>query len=402
LKVDNSSWTGTFSKTTLGVFVILNVAVIVGVIPVHAAGLQLTQTFLNPRPASDSFFGFSVAGSHKTIIVGTPSDNTAGSHAGAAYLFNASNGELLRTFLSPTPNSGDEFGISVAAVGSNILIGAHLVNAGAQFSGAAYLFNGVTGKLVRTFVSPTPTFVGRFGESVGFTENNETISNDVLIGGFTAAYLFDGATGNLLQTFHDPNPSGNDAFGSRVLGVGGNVLVGAHLTSIGATASGAAYLFDSRTGALLQTFLNPNPTNFGFFGLGLGSFRGNVIIGAPQDFNGGTQSGTVFEFNSTSGALVHTIADPQPTGNDRFGDSLATVGDEILIGAPQHSITGTVFVFNGANLGLVQSISDPNPSPPPFGSAFGQSISQFGRAIIVGAPRATVSGFSAGKVYLFA
>ena len=51
-------------------------------------------------------------------------------------------GELSAlTIANPTPEIGDEFGISVAAVGTNrVLIGAFHDNTGEEASGAAYLF----------------------------------------------------------------------------------------------------------------------------------------------------------------------------------------------------------------------------------------------------------------------
>lgn len=51
-------------------------------------------------------------------------------------------GDLLQTFLNPTPAAFDIFGSSVAGVGGNVLVGAFLDDAGATDSGAAYLFEG--------------------------------------------------------------------------------------------------------------------------------------------------------------------------------------------------------------------------------------------------------------------
>jgi len=46
-----------------------------------------------------------------------------GGDTGAAYLFDGSTGTLLKTFLNPTPAAGDLFGAAVAAAGDNILVG---------------------------------------------------------------------------------------------------------------------------------------------------------------------------------------------------------------------------------------------------------------------------------------
>ena len=395
------------SKPIIATVLIVCVVSISGFIQVHAVGVQLTQTFLSPMPASDTFFGFSVASFDKKIIVGAPFDNTAGTHAGAAYLLNASNGALLRTFLSPTPNSEDLFGLSVAAIGNKILVGEPFVNAGAQGSGAAYLFDSATGLLIRTFVNPVPTPFAEFGLSVAAMKNHVGESSgrmgvNILVGGVTAAYLFDGVSGVLLHTFHDPNPTPGDGFGSKVVPVDGNVLVGALFASSGGTSAGAAYLFDSNTGNLLQTFLNPIPIYNGEFGLAMGSIKGNVIISAPQDVANGIQAGVVFVFNATSGTLVRTIPDPTPDNINQFGRSITVNGNDIVIGAPGDSTAainaGAIYRFDGSSFGLVQTVLDPNPGQQ---DSFGQSLFSIGGNILVGAPHARIAGQPAGAVYLY-
>jgi hypothetical protein len=61
----------------------------------------------------------------------------------AGYEAAAKPGDLLRTFLNPTPDVDDYFGYSVGAVGNNVLVGAWQDNAGATNAGAAYLFDGI-------------------------------------------------------------------------------------------------------------------------------------------------------------------------------------------------------------------------------------------------------------------
>ncbi len=392
-------------KTTLAITLVV-VITSASFAPVHATGFQLLRTFVSPSPANDAFFGWAASMIGNRIFIGAPFDNTAGSDSGAVYVFNATTGGFLRTILSPSPSPGDEFGISLAALGSNILVGAHFVSTQAFDSGAAYLFDGGTGGLIQTFVNPNPAPNARFGESVAAMPKNETgrqsfRDTNILIGGFTAAYLIDRETGQPLVTVHDPNPAGGDAFGSSVAAVGGNILVGAHLTSTGVTAAGAAYLFDGSNGALLHTFLNPAPVNFGFFGLALASIGGNVIISAHQDLVSGTQAGEAFVFNATSGALVQTIPDPGH-GIDAFGRSIAIVNGNVVIGAPEDSTTainaGTVYVFNGRPLTLVQTILDPTPAQD---DRFGLSLAASGGALIIGAPREKVASIAAGAAFLF-
>src|SRR5207244_4574928 len=81
-----------------------------------------------------------------------------------------------------------------------------------------------------------------------------------------AVYVFDRASGNLLVTIENPTPDPGDQCGSAVAIAGENVLVGAELDDAGALDTGAAYLFDGGTGALLQTFPDPAQGAFRHFG----------------------------------------------------------------------------------------------------------------------------------------
>ena len=92
-----------------------------------------------------------------------------------------------------------------------------------------------------------------------------------------AAYLFDGVTGNLLHTFHNPEPGEYDEFGSTLLAVGEDILIGAPFDSQDATNAGSVYLFDGETRELLQKFPDlANPTHPD--PLGDGEFGGAVAV----------------------------------------------------------------------------------------------------------------------------
>lgn len=202
-------------------------------------------TFTSPNSMLSDFFGSAVAGVGNKVLVGSPEDNTAGTSAGATYLFNSSGG-LLQTFLNPTPASGDNFGSSVAAVGDKVLIGAFGDSTAGTTAGAAYLFDGNTGGLLQTFLSPNPNPGDEFGVSVAGVGNNVLVGSrfDQTTGvDAGAAYLFSGSTGALQQTFLNPSPVTGDQFGQAVAASGSTALVGANLDDTGAINAGTVYTF---------------------------------------------------------------------------------------------------------------------------------------------------------------
>jgi hypothetical protein len=129
-------------------------------------GTLLTTFTPNPTTAADDLFGSSVAAvGPDRVLIGARSDDTGATSAGAAYLF-STNGTLLTTFTNPTPADFEVFGYSVAAVGPDrVLIGARSDDTGAADAGAAYLFS-TNGTLLNTLTNPTPAAGDDFGISV--------------------------------------------------------------------------------------------------------------------------------------------------------------------------------------------------------------------------------------------
>ncbi|MEE8451772.1 MAG: Ig-like domain-containing protein [Thermoguttaceae bacterium] len=308
-------------------------------------GGGILQTFRKPDPEEDDRFGRSMAAVGDRVAVGAYLDDLDDDDAGAAYLFDASTGNLLRTLHNPTPEEDDQFGRAVAAVGENVLVGARFDDSGAEDAGAAYLFDGQTGRLLRTFLGPAPAENDQFGYSVA------AVGDKVLVGAryddtgardAGAAYLFDARTGELLQTFLNPTPQSGDAFGRAVAGVGDNVLVGARYDDTSAEDSGAAYLFDATTGRLLQTFLNPSADKGDEFGYSVAAVGDKVLIGARRDDTAAQKGGAAYLFDAATGVLLATYFNPQAANGDRFGVSVAAVGDAILVGA---QYAGAAYLF---------------------------------------------------------
>ena len=96
----------------------------------------LLHRLSNPNPGGDGF-GFDFAISGDDILIGAPQEDLFGNDAGAAYLFNATTGELMQTLSSPTAQAGDRFGQSVSISGDYLAIGAPGVGG---YHGEVYLF----------------------------------------------------------------------------------------------------------------------------------------------------------------------------------------------------------------------------------------------------------------------
>ena len=114
-----------------------------------------------------------MAGVGGNILVGARRGRPGGvTDAGSAYLFDGATGALLLTIPNPAPVAYDQFGISVAGVGGNILVGAHQDDPGVMEAGSAYLFDGVTGALLLTIPNPAPVADDSFGSTVAGVGGN--------------------------------------------------------------------------------------------------------------------------------------------------------------------------------------------------------------------------------------
>jgi len=237
-------------------------AVLIGSIPAaylfNTNGTLIT-TFTNPAPTSASHFhGCLVAvGSDKVLIGDDRASAGTNTLAGAAHLF-STNGVFLTTITNPTPEVGDEFGFSGAALGSDrMLISAPFDSRSAPAAGAVYLFS-TNGTLLSTITNPSLQAIEYFGWSVAAMGDDrvlvgaiysptETEGNSTTVWSFGAAYLFD-TNGTLLTTFTNPAPNSYDLFGYSLAAVSSDhVLIGTPRDDTGATDAGAAYLFSLKS-----------------------------------------------------------------------------------------------------------------------------------------------------------
>jgi VCBS repeat-containing protein/predicted outer membrane repeat protein len=366
---------------------------------------RLLHTLANPTPAVNDQFGSSVTVSGSTIVVGTPSDDTGASNAGAAYVFDAATGSLLRTLTNPTPAARNYFGQSVAVSGSEVVVGTPGDETGAWNAGAAYVFDAATGSLLRTLTNPTPAATTYFGRSVAVSGNTVVVgTTGDNTGAMTAgaACVFDATTGILLHALANPTPATEDSFGSSVAISGNTVVVGAYLDDTGATNSGTVYVFDATTGTLLRTLANPTPATYDYFGFSVAVSGNTVVVGAYGDDTGATDAGTVYVFDATTGTLLHTLANPTPAIEDSFGFSVAVSGNTVIVGAYQDDTgatnAGAAYVFDATTGTLLHTLANPTPA---IEDSLGFSVAISGNTVVVGAYRDDTGVTYSGAAYVF-
>jgi hypothetical protein len=214
---------------------------------------------------------------------------------------------------NPEASANDEFGSSVAVLGSDILVGAP------------------------------------FDDPDGHN-NAGTV------------YVFDGATGQ--QTWRIPNPqvnsanppdADNDQFGYSIAAVGRRLAIGSYVDAVsGSNAAGTVYVYDTIERDVAVTINNPEPALLDRFGTSIAWVGDRLLVGAQFDDAGGTDSGSayLFDVDDSSATLVHRYT--STSASDQAGAAVAAIGPHVLLGAPTSSVSGTnagaLLYFEGVEL----------------------------------------------------
>lgn len=366
------------------------------------------------------------------LIIGVADeDYNGGTASGKAYIFNTTSAALVHTLDNPNPfgtENLDAFGRVVGIDGNIAVVAAAAEDESAGLSsGKVYVYNVTTGALTRTIDNPnaqTTDVVDEFGTFVRISGTTVIASarlEDDANTNSGKAYLINSSTGNTIATIDNPSAFGtsqNDQFGSTTA-IDGNYCVVTAQTESGndGSFSGAAYIFNSTTGSLLQSLLNPAAGGNGFFDFfgSASDISGNyVAIGAyGTEADGNDRSGVVYIYETTNGdysniSLKHTLTNPNPSGttfDDRFGVSLAMSGNYLVVGAPHEGPTyrsGKAYLYDVISGNLLQTIDNPNAYSIEDDDNFGYSVAMDGDVVAIGALREDeVAGTNSGKVYIY-
>lgn len=325
-------------------------------------------------------------------------------------------GKLIRAIRSSTGQADQLFGLSPVTVKGHILAGAMRASPdGVYRAGAVYVYDGISGHLKRTIPNPEPAPYDRFGNRVVVHGENILVPAGFDtwegIAGAGSVYKIDPRTGATLLTIRNPEPTAGDLFGFSLASVRGNIVVAAPYDDFGATDSGSIYVFDGVTGDLRFTIRNPEPgANDCFGGQQTGGWiadhDGNILVGVPFDDPGGlADAGSVYLFDGGTGALLLTIRKPGAVAGDGFGSSVASAGGKILVGAPGDdpggvTNSGSVYVFDGVSGLLIRAIPNPEPSVE---DRFGHgALAKYRNHVLIPALNDDPGGVTnAGTVYLF-
>ena len=387
-------------------------------------------------PQANMFFGYSVAISGDTVVVGAPGVYSGSpTDAGAAYVFVriGSTWRQQGQFGEGPSKAEILFGSSVAVDGDTAVVGCP------QGSPASY--GGPIGS-VHVYVRNGETWTkqvaitgnGIFGTSVA-------VSGDTLVVGqvgrvndpydYVYVYTRSGTIWNLQATINAPRSTYEDrydAFGSSVSLSGNTLVVGApgeasaatgingNQTDNSAGGSGAAFIFTGNGSTWTQrAYLKASNTGAGDgFGSSVAISGDTVVVGAPYEASNATGvNGNQNDNSSNSCGAAYVFAGSGATwsqqaylkasntgSSDKFGGSVAISGDTVVVGARSEQSnaigvngdqtdnsaegSGAAYVFM-RNVATWSQRSYVKASNTGAGDGFGSAVAVDGDTFVVGA-----------------
>ena len=318
-------------------------------------------------------FGISVAVDGDTVVVGARGNV---SKTGAIYVFTKpSDGDwtstITETKLTATGGAADDlFGASVALYGaSTIVVGApgdQNSVAGTNVStGSAYVFardsNGDWSQKAKLTAS-NAALDDLFGNSVAVDDDTIAVGaygkddNSLTDSGLVYVFVKSGgaawATTTETVQLRASDRAANDNFGRSVAVDGNTIVVGAsgdRNTVDGAEAStGSAYVFTkpntgwtNSAGTETAKLTASDGADSDQFGRSVAVDGDTILVGAHQNDDDGTDSGSIYVFIKPTNGWTDTTGTVKLTASnaatgDRFGIALALDGDTALVAAPRN------------------------------------------------------------------
>jgi len=227
-----------------------------------ATNLSTSPTKLEPSGlgASDRF-GTAIAVTSNSLIVGASGDDDQASQAGAIYVYDVNNLSASPTKLTAYDGaSDDEFGLSVAAGGGKIVVGAEWDDDNGSASGAVYVYDENDLSSSPTKLTPSDgASSDKFGTSVAVSDDYIVVGASEDDTGQGSAYVYDLSNLSSAPTKITATTRTNyDRFGSSVSIVGSQIAVGASEDDPNGNNSGAIYLFDTNDLTASPTLIVPS------------------------------------------------------------------------------------------------------------------------------------------------
>jgi hypothetical protein len=338
--------------------------------------VQQAVLLANDGAATDKF-GYSVAISGNTIVVGSYNDDSPLSNAGSAYVYvrSGTTWTFQQKLTANDATADDEFGNAVGINGETIVVGSHFADLPSNSqAGSAYVYrrSGTTWSQTQRLIPVAAVILGdHFGESVAMSGSKVAIGasgDDTPFTSAGAVYVFaDSGTSFVSeQKLTIGSGANGDNFGNSVA-IEGNTLVGGALQFtpvVGQPAFGAAYAyeFNGSTWVSQGRLLASDGATVDRFGYSVAVSNNVIAVGSREDdtIAGGPDAGSAYIFTRSGSTWIEQqkLAPNDTFNGDRFGVSVALSFGNLVVGAAEKALS------NPNGQGAVYYLTLPPPKTP--------------------------------------
>ena len=324
---------------------------------------QLEKLVADDGAASDEF-GSSVSISGGIAVIGVyqdddiDADDASIADSGSAYVFERNaDGRWQDTntakLLASDGTEYDFFGYSVSVSDGIAVIGAYQDDDKGLDSGSAYVFerneNGNWSQTTKLVASD-----GSEGDYFGYSVS--VYNNTALIGAYGddddgsnsgSVYVFEYSSGTWTQTepakLTASDAAADDYFGYSVSVYNNTALIGAYGDDDDGSNSGSAYVFEYSSGTWTQTepakLTASDAAADDYFGYSVSVYNNTALIGAYGDDDDGSNSGSAYVFEYSRGTWTQTepakLTASDAAADDYFGYSVSISDGIAVIGVRQ-------------------------------------------------------------------
>jgi hypothetical protein len=292
-----------------------------------------------PEAIAEDDFGVSMAAHGNILVVGAQFADLHGTDSGLAYVFELRNETWHQAAMLSAVDAapGDQFGLTVSVSDETIAVGARLDDSRGRDAGATYLFrrrDGVWQQVAKLTASDAVRgdVFGRVSIDKGVMVVSADLNDDR---GNAAgkAYAFEkrGEKWTEVAIITTSDAAAGDEFGISLFLRGGTAVFGA--VGHGAN-SGAAYVFEQRRRKWVQTarLTSSDGAKGQLFGFAVSALVDLVVVGAPGDRKA-TGAAYVFERRAGGWSQTAKLGASDAAPQKRFGNSIATTDNTIVVGA---------------------------------------------------------------------
>lgn len=389
--------------------------------PIVSATQFKQQKLIAKDGAAEDSFGYSVAVSHNTALVGShkSDDETVGADTGSAYVFiREDNAWKPQTKLTANdPKALDTFGGNVALFADTAVVGAIGHDSKGEKSGAAYVFSRKDSNWhQQTKLMASDGAKGdAFGQSIAVSMDSIVIGaphDDDKGEGSGSVYIFtrNGKTWNQQTKLTASDGMAGDLFGISVAISEDTILIGADLNDEKATNAGAVYVFTRTADGWSQQakLMAQDGGKVDIFGVRVALSGDTALISARRDDDEvmGVDAGSAYVFIRVGSKWQQQakLTAPDGAADDRFGRGVALSGDTAVISAMHQDDmgenSGSAYVYTRKNKRWSHQ-ANLSAEDGAAGDLFGWNVALFEDTLLVGAINDDDSGKESGSVYVF-